>query len=67
METLEMQLERVQEAIAAIEEGAQEYRIGSRRLTKGDLQTLYNREANLKAAIMAQNGSNRTYAQMGML
>ncbi|WP_215830001.1 hypothetical protein [Pelorhabdus rhamnosifermentans] len=67
MDTLVTQLERVQKAIAAIEEGAQEYQIGTRKLTKGDLATLYGREADLKAAIAAQNGGTITFAQMGML
>lgn len=67
MEALEIQLERVQKAIAAIEEGAQEYQIGTRKLTKGDLATLYKREGDLKAAITAQNGGKFTFAQMGML
>lgn len=66
METLETQLERVQRAIAAIEDGAQEYQIGTRKLTKGDLKTLYDREASLKAAIVEQNGGSITFAQMGM-
>lgn len=67
METLETQLERVQKAIAMIESGAQEYSIGRRKLTKADLKTLYDREASLKTAIINQNNSSRTYAQMGML
>ena len=67
MQTLEEQLERVQNAIAAIEEGAQEYQIGTQKLTKGDLATLYNREGDLKAAIAAENGGRTTFAQMGML
>ena len=67
LQTLEEQLDRVQKAIAAIEEGAQEYQIGTRKLTKGDLATLYSREADLKAALIAQNGGSVTFAQMGML
>lgn len=62
MDTLETQLERVQEAIAAIETGAQEYRINNRSVTKADLDTLYSREKQLKAAIAAQNGENIMYA-----
>ena len=45
------QLESVQAAIAAIEEGAQSYTIatpgGSRTVTMADLQTLYDREETL--------------------
>lgn len=62
MDTLEIQLERVQTAIAAIEEGAQKYEINNRSITKADLATLYNREKQLKAAIAAQNGDNILYA-----
>lgn len=69
METLEIQLERVQKAIAAIEEGAQEYEIGGsgsrRRVRRADLPILYRRESDLKAAIGAQSGGDVTYAQMG--
>jgi len=67
LQTLEEQLDRVQKAIADIEGGAQEYAIGSRKLTKGDLKTLYDRESYLKTAIAAQNGGSVTFAQMGML
>lgn len=66
-ETLETQLERVQRAIAAIEEGAQEYRIDNRRLKRADLSTLYTRESDLKAAIAAQNGNDVLFAQIGRL
>lgn len=44
MESLEIQLERVQKAIAAIESGAQSYQIANRKITRGDLATLYARE-----------------------
>ncbi len=66
LESLELQLGRVQKAIAAIEEGAQEYSIDNRRLTKADLRVLYQREADLKAAILDRDCGSRTYAQMGM-
>ena len=67
METLEVQLERVQTAIAAIESGAQEYRIGNRSLTKANLATLYARESSLKAAIARRDGDNILYANTGRL
>lgn len=66
MDTLENQLERVQAAIAAIEEGAQEYQIDNRRVTRGDLATLYKREAALKREIVRQKGSI-FYANTGRL
>jgi len=64
VETLEQQLERVQSAIAAIESGAQEYGVGSRKVTKGDLKTLYDREAKLKQEISCEAiGTTRAYAR----
>lgn len=64
MQTLQQQLERVQEAIADIESGAQEYGIGSRKVTKGDLKTLYEREATLKQQISYESvGTARAYAR----
>lgn len=62
MDTLEIQLERVQTAIAAIETGAQKYEINNRSITKADLTTLYSREKQLKAAIAARDGDNILYA-----
>lgn len=67
LDTLEQQLDRVQAAIASIEEGAQEFTIGSKKMTKANLPVLYQREADLKAAIADRDGNNVSYAQMGML
>lgn len=67
METLETQLARVQEAIAAIESGAQEYQIANRRLTKANLATLYARESMLKAEIARRDGGDLYFAQMGRI
>ncbi len=67
METLETQLARVQEAIRAIEEGAQEYQIANRRLTKANLSTLYARENSLMAAIARRDGGDLSFAQMGRI
>lgn len=67
VETLEVQLERVQTAIAAIESGAQEYKIGNRSLTRANLSTLYARESSLKAAIARRDGDNILYANTGRL
>lgn len=49
--TLEEQLKQVNEAIAAIEVGGQEYQIGSRRLKRADLALLYQRQRELMAQI----------------
>jgi hypothetical protein len=67
LETLETQLARVQEAIRAIEEGAQEYQIANRRLTKANLSTLYARENSLMAAIARRDGGDLSFAQMGRI
>lgn len=67
METLETQLARVQEAIRAIEEGAQEYQIANRRLTKANLSTLYARENSLMVAIARRDGGDLSFAQMGRI
>ena len=71
MLTLREQLESVQMAILKIESGAQEYQIGTHRLTRADLKTLYDREASLKQAIAAEECGNGTglrisYAHTGM-
>lgn len=43
----EEQLKQINEAISAIENGAQEYQIGSRRIVKGSLSTLYSERRRL--------------------
>lgn len=65
-EALQTQLERVQAAIAAIEERGQATSIGTsgatRTLTRGDLGTLYKRERDLKRRIGREtNGGRRTF------
>ena len=50
-ETATQQLERVQSAIAAIEGGAQAFTVLGRTYQRGDLETLYKRERDLKATI----------------
>lgn len=50
-ESLQVQLERVQRAIAAIEGGSQSYTILGRSFTKADIGKLYDREMQLKSAI----------------
>lgn len=67
MESLETQLERVQMAIAAIENGAQSYQIANRKVTKGDLATLYAREKSLKAEIARASGGDLYFAELGRL
>ena len=67
MESLETQLERVQAAIAAIETGAQEYKIANRRLTRADLATLYARETSLKSQIARETGGDLYFAELDRL
>jgi len=46
--TTQDELQQVNNAIAAIEIGGQEYQIGSRRLKRADLSVLYMRQKELK-------------------
>jgi len=50
-ETYAAQLDRVQSAIKAIEERGQAYEIEGRRMTRGDLKTLYDRERELRRQV----------------
>ena len=54
-------------AIAAIESGAQSYQIANRKVTKGDLATLYAREKSLKAEIARASGGDLYFAERGRL
>lgn len=67
VERLRSQLESVQNAIAAIEGGAQEYTINNRRLVKADLNTLYNRESMLEQKIARCEGRGVYFAELGTL
>lgn len=59
-ETYQIQLERVQTAIAAIEEGGQDVVVNGRRMTRADLDVLYKREGRLrKLATRASGGTVR--------
>lgn len=46
--TTREQLDQINEAIKAIELGAQEYRIGSRQIRKADLSVLYKERRELE-------------------
>jgi hypothetical protein len=66
--TLAEQLDSVQAAIAAIEEGAQEHTINGRTYRRAELQTLYTREENLLRRIQRESavsggGGMRTVAE----
>ena len=63
MKALEEQLMSVRAAIKAIEEGAQEYRIGSRSVRRGELAALYEREQYLENQIASITYGTRAYAR----
>ena len=54
---LEEQIQQINAAISAIEGGAQEYQIGSRKIRKPDLIVLYNERRMLQAQLAAEGGS----------
>ena len=64
-ETCEQQIDRVQEAIAAIEaRTVARYTIGNHSLTKHNPQTLYNREERLLRRIANSGDAGRRVAQV---
>ncbi|QNU67254.1 peptidylprolyl isomerase [Ruminiclostridium herbifermentans] len=58
--TVDEQLNQINTAIAAIENGAQEYRIGSKQIRRADLNTLYQERRKLTQQLYEQN-ENSTY------
>lgn len=60
--TLQEQLDQINQAIAKIENGAQEYRIGSRLLRRGDLATLYKERRQLQQEIARGESDGGMYA-----
>lgn len=67
VERIKTQLESVRAAIAAIEGGAQEYQISSRRLVRADLRTLYARESALEHLLARYEGRDTYFAELGTL
>ena len=59
--TLEEQYSQINAAIAAIENGAQEYRIGNRSLRRADLSTLYRERRTIQQELAAEQNSGGTY------
>jgi len=55
------ELELVNNAIAAIYQGGQEYYIGGRRMTRGDLKVLLERKRELEDLIALQTTGNRAF------
>ena len=55
------QLEQLNAAIKKIEDGAQEYRIGTRMLRRADLTVLYKERRQLEQEIAAEESSGGCY------
>ncbi|WP_343101899.1 hypothetical protein [Romboutsia sp. MSSM.1001216sp_RTP31141st1_G3_RTP31141_220114] len=49
-------LNSIENAIDAIENGAQEYQIGTRRVKRADLKTLYEERRRLRAELNSSEG-----------
>lgn len=62
IEEYEEQLRSVNRAIAAIESGAQEYRLGSRMVRRGELATLYGERRRLEGILAEAQGGRTTLA-----
>lgn len=58
--TTQEQLDQLNAAVTAIESGAQEYWIGSRRLRRPDLSVLYQERTRLQQQV-AQQASGDTF------
>lgn len=56
------QLQQINDAIAAIEIGGQEYQIGTRRLRRADLSLLYQRQKELQAQLDAEQSDGALLA-----
>jgi hypothetical protein len=57
MNSYSEQLKRIEEAIEAIESGAQSYSIGSRRVERASLGTLYEERRKLRAMAAGEQAS----------
>lgn len=55
-------LNSINKAIEAIENGAQEYQIGTRRIKRADLKTLYDERRTMISEINAKERSNTVVA-----
>lgn len=59
--TTEMQLNQINEAISAIENGAQEYQIGSRRIVKANISALYTERQRLSNQLENEKNNGGIY------
>lgn len=55
-------LNQLENAISAIENGAQEYQIGSRRVRKADLKTLYTERDRIERKILEHENNGVSVA-----
>jgi hypothetical protein len=60
--TTQEQIDQINAAISAIEQGAQEYTIGGRRLRRADLSILYQERRMLQRQLNEENGYSTTVA-----
>lgn len=59
--TTEEQLKQLNEAISAIENGAQEYQIGSRKIVKASISTLYSERVRLNYQLENERNNGGIY------
>lgn len=52
------QYEQLCQAISAIENGAQSYKVGTQNVTKANLATLYARQKDLESKLRQMNGED---------
>ena len=62
IEQLRSQLEQINLAITKIEKGAQEYKIGSRTIRRGELAALYKERRQLQTELANYENSGGMYA-----
>ena len=59
--TLQEQYDQINAAITAIENGAQEYRIGNKLLRRADIASLYRERRQLQQEVIAEQNSGGAY------
>ena len=59
--TLQEQYDQINAAIACIENGGQEYRIGNRTLRRADIGMLYRERRTLQQELAAEQNSGGVY------
>ena len=64
--TTTQQLENIEAAIVAIENGAQSYEIDGREFTRGTLSTYYRERRVLEKKLAAENGDRPVLSSLNM-